>query len=49
MSVNIPKIDEMSEIFTDEIVLVKPANMDVLFNMQCLRVDDNFISLKFTE
>ena len=35
--------------FSNEILVVKPANMDVLFNMQCLRVDENYISLKFME
>lgn len=35
--------------FSNELLVVKPANMDVLFNMQCLRVDRNFISLKFME
>jgi len=35
--------------FSNEVLVVKPANMDVLFNMQCLRVNNNFISLKFME
>lgn len=34
---------------SDELLVVKPANMDVLFNMQCLRVDNHFISLKFMD
>lgn len=34
---------------SNELLVAKPANMDVLFNMQCLRVNENFISLKFVE
>ena len=28
---------------------VKPANMDVLFNMECLKIDEHFMRLKFRE
>jgi len=35
--------------FSNEFLVVKPSNMDVLFNMQCLRVEENFLGLKFLE
>ena len=34
---------------SNELLIVQPSNMDVLFNMQCVRVEENFISLKFME
>ena len=47
-------VDVLSEVIlstalNQKVFVVKPANMDVLFNMECLRVNGSFISLKFTE
>jgi len=34
---------------SEKILVVKPSNMDVLFNMQCLRINGSTISLKFMD
>ena len=49
MSVNLSENADISGDLRDEVIIVKPANMDVLFNMRCLRADDDFISLIFME
>jgi len=49
MSVNLSENADICGDLRDEIIIVKPANMDVLFNMRCLRADEYFISLIFME
>jgi len=49
MSIRLSKKATLNSKLQNEVVLVKPSNMDVLFNMKCLRVDGTVISLKFKE
>ncbi len=49
MNVKIHNISVLNKKISNEVFIVKPANMDVLFNMQCLRVDEDFMSLKFMD
>lgn len=49
MQVNLSTKIVLDKALQDAILTVKPVNMDVLFNMECLRVDGSFISLKFSE
>lgn len=49
MSISLSEASSHSTKFRHKIFHVKPANMDVLFNMKCLRVSDDYISLEFLE
>lgn len=49
MNVKIHNSAVLNKKCSNEIFTVKPANMDVLFDMTCLRIDGDFMSLKFIE
>lgn len=49
MSIEIHNYSVLNTKYSHEVFTVKPANMDVLFNMECLRVDGGFMSLKFVD
>jgi len=49
MNVDIADKTTLTKKFSNEILIVRPTNMDVLFNMECLRIDGACVSLKFME
>ncbi len=47
MLVEISHTSLLNNKLSDETLYVRPANMDVIFDMQCLRVSSHAISLQF--
>lgn len=47
MTVEIDNAASLNNKLCRERLLVKPVNMDVIFDMECLRVGSNIISLQF--
>lgn len=49
MHINVFSRSAFNHKLSHQQMYVRPVNMDTIFNMECLRVDDNTISLKFTD
>lgn len=49
MNIDIFNRAVLNKRLSNEELLVSPKNMDVLFKMECLRVEQNCIGLKFLE
>lgn len=49
MYVNIFNSSSLNRKLSDTTIFVRPDNMDIIFNMKCLRVEKNFIGLEFIE
>ena len=49
MHINVADSTAFNHKLSNEKLYVRPVNMDAIFDMQCLRVDKNAISLKFID
>jgi len=49
MYINITDTSMLNKKINNGTLFVRPSNMDTLFSMECLRVEDGRIGLKFVE
>jgi len=49
MYIDLPNTSHLTKKLSNMTLFVRPGNMDILFNMECIRVNNKSVSLRFID